>query len=207
MFKFECKLYRYVSVLGGPMIVPVSNVSLKSGENVQYPARIIQSSAVSSGTNSMVIRTQNGSSAGHNSVTPSTIQIPQITVSKSLHQPTLVSSPILSAQLKQGGTAVTNRPMYTIKAQTIPGQKQPELILLPPQQKQKIENSATIHTVQTQKHSLLQTSKPQQTPTVPNVVTQSHGISPPKSLMNTSILDHSGSRKRHDFDFDYSVER
>ena len=30
---------------------------------------------------------------------------------------------------------------------------------------------------------------------------------PPKSLITTPILDHSGARKRHDFDFDYSVER
>ncbi|KAK7075246.1 Transcription factor dpl-1 [Halocaridina rubra] len=35
---------------------------------------------------------------------------------------------------------------------------------------------------------------------------QQHSSTPPKSLITTPILDHSGARKRHDFDFDYGVE-
>ncbi|KAG0717127.1 Transcription factor Dp-1 [Chionoecetes opilio] len=36
--------------------------------------------------------------------------------------------------------------------------------------------------------------------------TQVINSTPPKSLMTTPILDHSGARKRHEFDFDYGVE-
>ncbi|XP_071532949.1 uncharacterized protein [Panulirus ornatus] len=36
--------------------------------------------------------------------------------------------------------------------------------------------------------------------------TQVISSTPPKSLITTPILDHSGARKRHDFDFDYGVE-
>ncbi|XP_042240339.1 transcription factor Dp-1-like isoform X3 [Homarus americanus] len=36
--------------------------------------------------------------------------------------------------------------------------------------------------------------------------TQVISNTPPKSLITTPILDHSGARKRHDFDFDYGVE-
>ncbi|KAK3875270.1 hypothetical protein Pcinc_019868 [Petrolisthes cinctipes] len=38
------------------------------------------------------------------------------------------------------------------------------------------------------------------------VTTQPINATPPKSLITTPILDHSGARKRHDFDFDYGVE-
>ncbi|XP_064102647.1 transcription factor Dp-1-like [Macrobrachium nipponense] len=33
-----------------------------------------------------------------------------------------------------------------------------------------------------------------------------HSATPPKSLITTPILDHSGARKRHEFDFEYGVE-
>ncbi|XP_037777625.1 transcription factor Dp-1-like isoform X2 [Penaeus monodon] len=77
-------------------------------------------------------------------------------------------------------------------------------------------NPVTLQTSQTTQPQILQQQQQhqqqQQQPPPPlqpqqqQHSTQGVGATPPKSLITTPILDHSGARKRHDFDFDYGVE-
>ncbi|XP_063611269.1 transcription factor Dp-1-like isoform X1 [Penaeus indicus] len=79
-------------------------------------------------------------------------------------------------------------------------------------------NPVTLQTSQTTQPQILQQQQQQQhqqqqqqpppplQPQQQQHSTQGVGATPPKSLITTPILDHSGARKRHDFDFDYGVE-
>lgn len=60
---------------------------------------------------------------------------------------------------------------------------------------------------QPQVHQQPQQTQHQQSQQQQQNTSQVINSTPPKSLITTPILDHSGARKRHDFDFDYGVEK
>ncbi|XP_050719042.1 transcription factor Dp-1-like isoform X2 [Eriocheir sinensis] len=68
-------------------------------------------------------------------------------------------------------------------------------------------NQVTLQTQQVGQPQVHQQTQHQQSQqTQQQNTSQIINSTPPKSLMTTPILDHSGARKRHDFDFDYGVE-
>lgn len=194
-------------ITGGPVVVPVSHMQLKPSTRNELTGIVAGKTTPTVISSPMVIRTQTGSLAvaSTQSSIQTPIQLPQINVNKQIQQ-TTPSASLLQAQLKQNNAGTSNfQQSFTLKTQQVQpqGLKQSELIFL--QQKQ-VQDPLGLQTAQEpqiqphpkQKSLPTQSSQKQQT-------TQIHGINSPKSLMNTSILDH--SRKRHDFDFDYSIER
>ncbi|XP_045602026.1 transcription factor Dp-1 isoform X2 [Procambarus clarkii] len=108
--------------------------------------------------------------------------------------------PVNSAHLKsplrtmeqQQHTVVTNRSSLT----TSP-------VVIRTQTGSLTANPVTLHTQQTAQSQIHhQQQQQQQQQSNAQVISNT----PPKSLITTPILDHSGARKRHDFDFDYGVE-
>lgn len=144
-------------------------------------------------TSPMVIRTQTGSLAVASSpnATPiqSSINLPQINVNKHTQDSNITS--LVQSNIKQ----VTVNSSSRQSSFTLKNQKQPELVFV--QQNQSIDQQQQ----QQQKNKLPQINSTQKP------LSQLHSVNSPKCFMNTSILDHSGGRKKHDFDFDYSIER
>lgn len=189
------------------MVVPVSNVQLKPNipvvSSVRGTANMISSP--------MVIRTQTGALAV--ATTPSTqnhIQLPSINVNKQASSVNLATANIQVQKPNVPGTSFKSSSVpFPIKTASFTQaatntKQQSEIIFF--QKKGKEESNQQKHA----QHMTMQQNpriKPLQQ--IQQQVSQAHhqAVNSPKSLMNTSILDHSGSRKRHDFDFEYNTER
>lgn len=145
-------------------------------------------------TSPMVIRTQTGSLAVASSpnATPiqSSINLPQINVNKQTQESNITS--LVQSNIKQ----VTVNSSSRQSSFALKNQKPPELVYV--QQNQSLDQQQQ---QQQQKNKLPQINSTQKP------LSQLHSVNSPKCFMNTSILDHSGGRKKHDFDFDYSIER
>nr|XP_053635468.1 uncharacterized protein LOC128690771 [Cherax quadricarinatus] len=100
-----------------------------------------------------------------------------------------LKSPLRTMDQQQHHTVVTNRSSLT----TSP-------VVIRTQTGSLTANPVTLQTQQTTQSQVHHQQQHQQSST------QVISNTPPKSLITTPILDHSGARKRHDFDFDYGVE-
>ncbi|KAB7496158.1 Transcription factor Dp-1 [Armadillidium nasatum] len=186
-----------VSVQGirGPVVLPVNNMQPKSSRAEQFSGIVTgRPTTATIATSPMVIRTQTGSLAVASSpnATPiqSSINLPQINVNKHTQDNNITS--LVQSNIKQVTVNSSSRQSsFALKSQA--NQKQPELVFV--QQNQSLDQQQ-----QQQKNKLPQINSTQKP------LSQLHSVNSPKCFMNTSILDHSGGRKKHDFDFDYSIE-
>lgn len=116
----------------------------------------------------------------------------------STQRTTISNSPVV-IRTQTGSLAANPQTLHTQQTQQISQQQQQ--LQQQQQQHQQQQPQSVPQQSQQQQHQVTHQSHSN-----PTTTTTSIGNTPPKSLITTPILDHSGARKRHEFEFDYGVE-
>uniref|UniRef100_A0A6A7FZZ6 Transcription factor Dp-1-like n=2 Tax=Hirondellea gigas TaxID=1518452 RepID=A0A6A7FZZ6_9CRUS len=208
-----------------PVIVPISNLPFKTSNGNQQ--QIVTARQVTQMAKPLVIKTQTGNIVASSNGGD---QVAKITSNNRTTGPAVLHTSvqhIQQLQLQQQQQQQQRQKLNSSnKSKTLQIQQRPQLIQEVEPMHQQQQHTIQIESQQQQQqqppilqqrqqHQLI-IQQPQQQVKIQHISTsqprqqqqqqQQQQNSPPKSFITTPILDHTAARKRHDFDFDYSVD-